>query len=105
MFTTKELYDLIYKKIKIPIVFDYLHHKLKNDGMNEEEALNIACSTWGNIQPVVHFASSKKIHENLNNEKINARAHADYIYSEVKTYGKDLCILLTSKLSNFILEP
>lgn len=97
MFTTKELYDLIYKNIKIPIVFDYLHHELKNDGMSEKEALDIACSTWGKIQPVVHFASSKKIHENLNNEKINSRAHADYIYNGVKTYNKDLCIIFESK--------
>jgi UV DNA damage endonuclease len=97
LFTTKDLYDLIYKNIKIPLVFDYLHHRLKNDGDSEEEALKMAVSTWRGYIPCVHFSSSKKIFENKEGTNIKEQAHADYIYEEIKTYGEDLCIILESK--------
>jgi UV DNA damage endonuclease len=58
LFTTQELYDMIYKDIKIPIVFDYHHHSIHNDGMPEQQALEIAISTWDNIKPVVHYSES-----------------------------------------------
>ena len=61
LFTTKELYDYIYKETNIPIVFDYLHHLCNSGNLLEKDALELAISTWPkNIQPVVHFVSSKK---------------------------------------------
>ena len=54
-------------KINIPIVFDYHHHKFCDGGLSEEEALELALSTWPkNIKPVVHYSESKSLHENNN---------------------------------------
>lgn len=104
LYTVKDLYDLIHKNIGIPIVFDYHHHTIKNDGMNEKDALDIATSTWKDIEPVVHFSSPKKIYENIENDnKIKMQSHADFIYDKINTYGKDLCIIFESKAKDLSL--
>lgn len=55
LYSTKELYDNIYRRIGIPIVFDYHHHRLHPGGLTEKEALELAISTWPKgITPVVH---------------------------------------------------
>ena len=90
--------DLMYihNKINIPLVFDYFHHNIHNDGFGEKETLELAISTWPkDITPVVHFSSTKKIYEPV--EKVKEQAHADYIYQKCETYGKDLIIILESK--------
>ena len=46
------------RALGIPIVFDYHHHKFRNDGESEEEALRLAASTWGDVTPVVHYSES-----------------------------------------------
>ncbi|MFW6009431.1 MAG: UV DNA damage repair endonuclease UvsE [archaeon] len=97
LYTVKELYDLIYKKIKIPIVFDYHHHLLNSGNLSEEKALYLAISTWNGIKPTFHYSSSKKIYENNDNTKIKKQSHADYIYNKINTYGKNFCIILESK--------
>ncbi len=59
MYSVKELYDGIYKRINIPIVFDYHHHRFCTGGLSEQEALELAMSTWGDITPVVHYSESR----------------------------------------------
>jgi len=97
LYTINNLYTLIHKKINIPLVFDYHHHYIHNDGMSEKDALDMAVSTW-QVQPTVHFSSSKKLFENIENDnKIKIQAHADFIYKKVNTYGHDLCIIFEAK--------
>jgi UV DNA damage endonuclease len=76
---------LIYKKIRIPITHDFHHHNYGPQDISQEEAIKLACSTWGDIKPMTHMSSSK-ILEDTSGKQI---AHADYIYEEIKTFGLD----------------
>lgn len=95
MFTVTDLLYL-YKKIKIPITFDYFHHSLHSGGMSEQIALETAMKTWKRgIVPVVHVSSSKKLHEDSTARYVT---HADYLYEKINTYGHDIFIMVESKL-------
>ena len=53
MYSVKDLYEGVYKRIGIPIVFDYHHHKFCTGDLSEQEALELALSTWPkDITPV-----------------------------------------------------
>jgi UV DNA damage endonuclease len=82
-YSTKILYDLIYKKIGIPITHDFHHHNYGPKDISQEEALKLALSTWGDIKPITHMSSPKTLEDNSGKQT----AHADYIYEEIKTYG------------------
>ena len=92
-YSTKMLYDMVYKKIGVPITHDFHHHNYGPQDLTQEEALKLACSTWGNIRPMTHMSSSKKIED----EKGLATAHADYIYEKVETFGLDFDIEIEAK--------
>jgi len=92
-YSTKMLYDLIYKKIGIPITHDFHHHNYGPQDISQEEALKLACSTWGDVTPLTHMSSSKTI-EDISGKKT---AHADYIYEEIKTYGMDFDVEIEAK--------
>ena len=95
LYSTKELYDGVYENIGIPIVFDYHHHSLCNGGLNEEEALSLAVSTWGNIKPVVHYSESRSIEKN--DPSIKPQAHSDYVYDFINTYNHSVDIMIEAK--------
>ena len=92
MYSVKDLM-YIHERTGIPIVFDYHHHTFNTGGLSEQEALELAMSTWGDIKPVVHYSESKT----LEDETARAQAHSDYLYSEIKTYGHDLDIVVEAK--------
>ncbi len=94
LYTTEELYNLVYKHTNIPIVFDYHHHKLNNGGMPEKDALEIAISTWQNIKPVVHYSESRAEEQGI---KCPAQAHSDSYRNVANTYGHDVDIMLECK--------
>ena len=95
LYSTKELYDGVYERIGIPIVFDYHHHMLHPGGQTEQEALETALSTWGNIKPVVHYAESRSVE--YNNPKIKPQAHSDMIRNPFNDYGHDLDVMIEAK--------
>ena len=95
LYSTKELYDEIYSRINIPIVFDYHHHKFCDGGQDEEEALLTACMTWGNVKPVVHYSQSRAIEHD--DPKIRANAHSDSYWTAINLYNLDLDIMLECK--------
>ena len=95
MYSVKELYDGIYKRINIPIVFDYHHHRFCTGGLSEQEALELAMSTWGDITPVVHYSESKAEHQL--DETIRPQAHSDLIKELPNTYGNDIDIMVEAK--------
>jgi UV DNA damage endonuclease len=92
-YSTKMLYDMVYKKIGVPITHDFHHHNYGPQDLTQEEALRLACSTWGNIRPMTHMSSSKKIED----EKGLATAHADYIYEKIETFGLEFDIEIEAK--------
>ena len=103
MYSVKDLM-YIHKKIGIPIVFDYHHHKFCTGGLNEEEALTLAVSTWPEgITPIVHYSESKSLHEN--NTKIKPQAHSDYIDRIPNTYGFDVDIMVEAKQKELAILP
>jgi UV DNA damage endonuclease len=93
MYSVKDLMYL-HEHIGIPITFDYHHHKFNTGGLSEQEALELAISTWGDYKPLVHYSESRQLEQ----EGVKAQAHSDYIYSEINTYGHSLDIEVEAKM-------
>ena len=103
MYSVKDLM-YIHERIGIPIVFDYHHHKFCTGDMTEQEALELAISTWPKgITPVVHYSESKALHES--NDKLKPQAHSDYINNLPNTYGNDVDIMVESKAKELSILP
>jgi UV DNA damage endonuclease len=98
-YSTKILYDLIYKKIGIPITHDFHHHNYGPQDLSQEEALKLAHSTWGDVRPMTHMSSPKTLEDNSGKQT----AHADYIYEEIKTFGLDFDTELECKMKDLAL--
>ncbi len=95
MYNVKDLM-YIHERIGIPIVFDYHHHKFNTGDLSEEDALNLALSTWkDDIRPIVHYSESKRLHEN--DDKIKPQAHSDYINELPNLYGNDVDVMVEAK--------
>ena len=102
MYSVKDLYYGIYKKIGIPIVFDYHHHKFCTGGMSEQEALEMALSTWGDIKPVTHYSESRR--DEQEDETIRVQAHSDYVYDKIEMYGNDFDIMVEAKAKELAVD-
>ena len=103
MYSVKDLM-YIHERIGIPIVFDYHHHKFCTGDMTEQEALELAISTWPKgITPVVHYSESKALHES--NDKLKPQAHSDYINNLPNTYGNNVDIMVESKAKELSILP
>ena len=92
--------DLMYihEKIGIPIVFDFHHYKFCKGVLTEDEALEMAVSTWPwNIKPVVHYSESR--------EGNKPQAHSDYIKQLPNTYGFDVDIMVEAKAKELAILP
>ena len=102
MYSVRDLHELVYQKTGVPIVFDYHHHTFCDGDMTEKEALHLAVSTWPNdITPVVHYSESKSLHES--NDKLNPRAHSDYVTNYIDTHGLDIDIMIEAKAKELAL--
>jgi UV DNA damage endonuclease len=70
--------------------------------MTQKEALELAISTWPKgIRPVVHYSESKSLHES--NDKLNPRAHSDYVTNFIDTHGFDIDIMIEAKAKELAL--
>ena len=96
MYSVVDLYEGVYKVIGIPIVFDYHHHKFCTGGLSEEDALEVAISTWPtDIIPVVHYSESRS--KEYEDPKIRPQAHSDYVLDYIDTYGNGVDIMVEAK--------
>ena len=102
MYSVKDLYEGIHKRIGIPIVFDYHHYKFNTGEQTEQEALEMALSTWGDIKPVVHYSESRS--EEQLDESIKPQAHSDLIKELPNTYGHDVDIMVEAKHKELAIE-
>ena len=103
MYSVKDLM-YIHERIGIPIVFDYHHHKFCTGDMTEQEALELAISTWPKgITPVVHYSESKALHES--NDKLKPQAHSDYIKEIPNIYGNKVDIMVEAKAKELSILP
>ena len=89
------------KKLNIPFVFDFHHHRC-NPCDNIESLMEDILNTWKNINPKMHISSSK------NKTKKEFRSHSDYINYEdfndliklIKPYNKDIDIMIEAKMKD-----
>jgi UV DNA damage endonuclease len=96
-YSVKDLYEGVYKKIGIPVTFDYFHHKFNTGDLTEEEALKLASKTWPEgITQCCHYSESRR-KEKLD-ESIRPQAHSDIIYDSINTYGLNPDIVIEAKL-------
>lgn len=94
-YSVKMLYEMVYKKIGIPIVFDYLHYRYGTKDQTLQEALELALSTW-KTRPMTHMSSSRIIED----VKSRETAHADFIYDPIETFGFDFDVEIESKMKD-----
>ena len=91
----------ICKKLNIPFVFDFHHHKC-NPCEHIEEIMKDILNTWKNINPKIHISSSK------GKTKKDFRSHSDYINYEdfnelltlVKPFNKNIDIMVEAKMKD-----
>jgi UV DNA damage endonuclease len=76
--SVRELIDIFHPITRIPICFDYLHHKCHPNNLTECEAINMCYDTW-QTRPLFHYSESR--------EGNNPRAHAEYAIEPLNTYG------------------
>jgi len=131
MYSVVDLYNGVYKRVGIPIVFDYHHHKFCTGDLTEEAALKLAASTWGDVKPCTHYSESRRreqsliVEEFLNNsnidiseisnyptmdklhqqcQKIKVQAHSDLIVDEINDYGLDIDVVVEAKHKELAIE-
>ena len=76
--SVKELVNIFHPITRIPITFDYLHHKCHPSSLTECEAINMCWDTW-QTTPLFHYSESAPGN--------NPRKHADYAVEPINTYG------------------
>ena len=94
MYSVKDLHELIYQEVEVPITFDIFHHGFCTGGLPEDQAAQMASSTWKDAPMVIHWSSSMKIHEN---SQVKDVAHADYIYDPFQDWGTGGYLMCESK--------
>ena len=110
MYSVKDLM-FIHNTVGIPIVFDYHHHQFCTGDLSEQQALELAISTWPDgITPVVHYSSSRMKETFIKNYLLTGdvnekpQAHSDYILEKIDTYGHDVDIMLECKAKELALK-
>ena len=92
MYSVKDLMD-IHNAIKIPIVFDYHHHTFNTGNLSEQDALELAMSTWPKrIRPATHYSESKM--------GSKPQAHSDFVERIPETYGNIVDIMVEAKMKD-----
>ena len=59
-YSVEDLYHGVYRRIGLPIVFDYHHHRFCPGDLTERDAVKLAASTWPEgIKPCFHYSESR----------------------------------------------
>ena len=90
------LYENIYKKSGVPIVFDSHHFELGPQDAPYDESFDMAFDSWpSNVRPTCHHSNGKKEYED---STIRSKAaHSNYYYKPFNSCGKSVDIMLESK--------
>lgn len=95
LYSTKMIYEGVYKRLGVPIVFDSHHFECGPQDTSYEEAIGMAVETWPEgITPQCHHSNSKKEYENPDVVK---SAHSDYYYKPFKNCGHTIDVVLEAK--------
>lgn len=90
--SVRELVDIFNPITRIPITFDYLHHKCHPNGLTEYEAINMCYDTW-DVVPLFHYSESAPGN--------NPRKHADYAIEPINTYGLEFSLDYEIKMKDY----
>jgi len=101
LYTVDDLYQYIYQKLNIPIVFDFFHYRCnprKTD--TEEDNAKLAYSTWpSNIIPKMHWSESGKTEQGPDS-KLHKNAHSIMCTGPFPSYtisNKPVDLMIESK--------
>ena len=96
MYSVQDLFVGIFSEIKVPITFDFHHHRFNDSGLSEEEAFILAKHTWDvhDVRPLFHYSSCRRTFED---PKCKVQAHADFIYEKINDYGWSVDIEVEAK--------
>jgi UV DNA damage endonuclease len=96
MYSVKDLM-YIHQETGIPIVFDEFHHKFCTGDLSEEEAIELAITTWPKgIRPEVHYSESRLLYDT--DKKVKPQAHSDYVENLPISSKYDVDIMLECKM-------
>ena len=96
LYSTKMLFDSIYKILQVPIVFDSHHFECGPEDASYEESLAMAVASWPKgIRPMCHHSNSKKLYED---DTVNTyAAHSNYYYKPFRDLGYEVDVALEAK--------
>ena len=93
--SVKELVEIFHPITRIPICFDYLHHKCHPNNLPEQDAINMCWETW-QTKPLFHYSESRPGN--------NPRAHCDIPTEPFNTYGLEFDIDMEVKMKDIAIE-
>jgi UV DNA damage endonuclease len=100
-FNCVDLYEMVHKKIGIPITFDFLHNKCNPSNLDEKQALALCLSSWpSETIPITHYSDSRRLFEDSTAKEV---AHSDWIWDRVETYGLEFDIEFEVKMKDLAL--
>lgn len=95
LFSVKMLYQMVHKKVGVPIVFDSHHHECGKQDSTYAEAFDMARSSWNeSIRPLCHHSNSAKMYES---NKGPVTAHSRLYYKPFDAAGADVDVDLECK--------
>ncbi len=95
LYSTKMIYDGVYKRLGVPIVFDSHHFECGPQDTSYEEAIGMAVETWPEgITPQCHHSNSKKEYED---PSVVKSAHSAYYYKPFESCGHTVDVVLEAK--------
>ncbi len=95
LYSTKMLYDGVYKRLGVPIVFDSHHFECGPQDTSYDEAIGMAVETWADgITPQCHHSNSKRDYED---PTVAKSAHSSYYYKPFESCGHTVDVVLESK--------
>lgn len=96
LYSTKMLYESVYKRLGVPIVFDSHHFECGPQDVSYDESLDMAVDSWPQgIRPMCHHSNSKKLYED---DSVNTyAAHSNYYYKPFISNGHEVDVALEAK--------
>ena len=90
------IYEGIYKRLGVPIVFDSHHFSCGPQDSTYKEAIDMAVDSWPDgITPQCHHSNSRK---NYENPEVAKSAHSDWYYEAFDSCGHSVDVVLEAKM-------
>lgn len=84
----------------LPVVFDNLHYNIHGDCLCHKFVMSECQKTWGKFKPLIHWSSSKKIHEDPLTTRVS---HADFLYDKIDTPDENFDVEIEAKFKDLAL--